>query len=209
VGTLCSILPKSKHKFGLQLFILITMRGKIKYLLIFFLVFSLTACSKQNRMSRSSFQKILKTAPVEVKGNVIFENEFVKIYFQKGELINLLKKERHAKEMNSCNRKRREYYIDMLQTRDDQIMIFKELSESINPENYFEIEFQRYFIELFTLKSPIAIFNKSTNSYEKEFMFIQRAGHWGCCFAEFTFMDNEKFLETRFARDFLIVEECE
>ena len=186
------------------------MKQEINILMVWiYLLILLSSCSIQNRMTNNSIQKTIKTVPEVTKGEVFFENDLAIMYFQREQVLKILGKEKKSKFMNPCNLKRLESYIDLLQTANGQLKIFKELSEPSNLSNHFEIDFQRHLIEEFSLNSKVALYNKMTNDYVSDFLYKKKGGEWGCCFAGLTFSNGQNFLDTKIWSDLLIIEECD
>ena len=178
----------------------------INILVIFLILF--TSCSIQNRMTKDTIQKSIKTISEEKKGELFFENDYAILYFSKDKVLEIMEAEKKSKYMNSCNLERLNSYIKLIEKEGGQIRIFEQLSKPSSTISHFEIDFQRHLIEEFVFQSKVALFNKMTKIYESELLYKKRGGDWGCCFAGLAFSNKNNFLDTKIWSDLLIIEEC-
>lgn len=170
---------------------------------------SFFCCSIENRTTKSTIEKKIYSKSENKKGNVVFENEKVKIYFKKEMTLNTLKKVLKDKGTNECDKKRVDKYIGLIEEMNNEVIIFQELSEVLKNTSAYEVDLQRRIIEKLILHTDFVIYNKKTENYVSEILYKKRGSEGGgCCFAGFSFLNDSNFIDTKYFKDFVIIEEC-
>jgi hypothetical protein len=181
---------------------LIIICGLIAILMSFF------CCSIENRTTKSTIEKKIYSKTENKKGNIVFENEKVKIYFNKDMTLNILNKVLKDKWTDECDKKRVDKYIGIIEKTNSEVIIFQELSEDLKNASVYEVDLQRRIIEKLILHTDFVIYNKKTENYVSEILYKKKGSEGGCCFAGFSFLNESNFIDTKYFKDFVIIEEC-
>ncbi len=176
--------------------------------LTIFIPLTITSCLTGKMTANKSFEKEIKTESALEKGQIIFENEFAIIRFDKTEVLGILEKEIKTKNINKCHEKRLSRYINQVKNLNSETNIFPDLGNVIKTPDYFEINFQRDLVKNLVLHYKIAVFNKSKKEFEKKIVYRKKSTEGYCCMTNIEFIDGQKILDTDLFTDFIVIEEC-
>src|SRR4030042_7079891 len=171
-----------------------------------FILTIILSCSIRYRINDFSVNKTLKALSESEKGNIFFENDNTKIYFNKNDVIKALSTIKRYKWITYCKRIQLEEYETRIRDAINEVNLFNDLYE--NTLDYCG-EFEGRILEELLLNHDFVIFNKEKKRYEEKILYSKWGDTFGCCFAGFYFLNKERFVMTRVFTDIVVIEDCD
>jgi hypothetical protein len=181
----------------------------IRYNLLLGILFILTislSCSIKYRINDYAVNKALIALSESEKGDIFFENDNTKVYFNKNDVLKAFAAIKRYKWITYCERIQLEEYETRIRNAIYEVNLFIDLSK--NTLDYCG-EFDGRILEELLLNHDFVILNKENNRYEEKILYSKWGDKFGCCFAGFYFLNKERFVMTRVFTDQVIIEDCD